>query len=154
MPANIEDMKQAFAPMPQAAELLSSVQKANVWGLHLYPAFDTYSKGNLCAVGDAAHPMLPFMAQGANMALEDAFCLAQCLSDTDDIKYAFQQYEIKRKDRIMKVVSASQKNARNYHLYGFEKIIAHSLIRLGSAIAPTLISSRYDWIYDYDVTKV
>ena len=104
----------------------------------------------MAILGDAAHPTLPFMAQGAGMAIEDAWTLAACLDATPDQAAALARYETLRKPRTARIVAAANDNARNYHLTGPKRLAAHAALRLGGKIAPGQILSRFDWIYDFD----
>ena len=60
-------------------QILSQVRQVKLWGLYTHPPLKTWSRNHLTLLGDAAHPMFPFMAQGACMALEDASVLARSL---------------------------------------------------------------------------
>ena len=71
----------------------------------------TWSKGCCTLLGDAAHPTLPFLAQGANMALEDAWALCACLLRAPDLNSALLHYETIRKPRVRKVIEAANNNA-------------------------------------------
>ncbi len=76
-------------------------------------------------LGDAAHPTLPFLAQGANMALEDAWVLAQCLATHDTPDAALCGLSDPRRARVARVVEASTANARAYHLHSPWRDVAH-----------------------------
>lgn len=69
------------------------------WGLFDRKPMNTWSKGRVTLLGDAAHPMLPFMGQGAAMAIEDGIVLARCINESDSIKVAFERYEKARLER-------------------------------------------------------
>lgn len=69
------------------------------WGLFDRRPMETWSKGYVTLLGDAAHPMLPFMGQGAAMAIEDGVVLARCITESDSIKAAFERYESARLER-------------------------------------------------------
>ena len=72
----------------------------------------TWNQGNVTLMGDACHPMTPYMAQGAANALEDAVVLSRCLSDggVDDFSTAFKRFEAARKPRTTKVQATSHRN--------------------------------------------
>jgi salicylate hydroxylase len=109
--------------------------------------------GRTAILGDAAHPTLPFLAQGANMALEDAWVLAQALAGHDTPEAGFAAYQQARSLRCARIVQASTANARAYHLASPLREIAHLGLRIGGRIAPQAALRRYDWIYGLDVTK-
>ena len=145
-------MAQAFASFaaPVRAEL-DRIETAHLWGLHRHPVAPTWHKGGAVLLGDAAHPTLPFLAQGANMALEDAWVLARCLADGSGAA----GYEALRKPRCIRITEAAEANARNYHLPpGLRKRAAHSALRLASVLAPWLLTARFNWLYGHDVTQL
>ncbi|MGB3279057.1 MAG: monooxygenase, partial [Pseudorhodobacter sp.] len=100
---------------------------------------------------DAAHPTLPFLAQGANMALEDAWVLADCL-DRLGLTAGLPAYQAARQHRCARIVQAANDNAKAYHLRAPLRGLAHLGLKLGGAVAPGLALRRFDWIYDHDVT--
>ncbi|MEZ5913705.1 MAG: FAD-dependent monooxygenase [Paracoccaceae bacterium] len=137
---------------PRVHGWLDQVEAPYLWGLFRHPvARDWYGPG-VAILGDAAHPTLPFLAQGANMALEDAWVLAECLDGTDDAQTALAAYQNTRRFRCERIVAAANRNARAYHLSGAERTIAHAGLKMLGAIAPGLMLKRFDWIYGHDVT--
>lgn len=134
---------------------LEAVHEVWLWGLFRNPVAATWHDGHGHAVimGDAAHPTLPFMAQGANMALEDAWALAALLAaHPDDPKLALARYGAQRAPRTRAIVGMANRNARNYHLQGLTARVAHSVLRVGGRVAPSAALRRYGWIYNHDVT--
>lgn len=131
---------------------LAKVGKLHVWGLFRHEVARRWQDGRLVLLGDAAHPTLPFMAQGAVMAIEDAWVLAACLDADPDQSSALARYEDFRKTRTRQIVAAAQANARNYHFTGAKRRIAHAVLRSANRLAPERLLGRYDWIYDYDPT--
>lgn len=144
-----EAVQAAFAafrgPVP---EWLDRIGPVHLWGLFRHPVATRWHGGGTALLGDAAHPTLPFLAQGANMALEDAWVLAACL-ESDDL----EAYQRLRRDRVCRVVAAAEANARNYHLSGVRRRVAHGVLRLGGRLAPQAAMRRFDWLYGFDVTK-
>ena len=69
-------------------------------------------------LGDACHPTLPYMAQGAAMAIEDAAVLAICVEKEDGIDRAFSVYETIRRDRTAMIQNGSRRNSKIFHLKG------------------------------------
>ncbi|NRA99047.1 MAG: FAD-dependent monooxygenase [Rhodobacteraceae bacterium] len=150
-PDNLRAAFAGFAPRVQG--WLSRIKTVNLWGLFRHPVAAAWYGGNQAILGDAAHPTLPFLAQGANMALEDAWVLAACL-DTDPMDAGLRRYQQLRRDRCIRIVNAASANARNYHLSNpLIRTAAHSVLRLGSALAPAAPIKRFDWLYEYDATK-
>lgn len=132
---------------------LGAAERVHVWGLHRHEVAQNWHDGRRVLIGDAAHPTLPFLAQGANMALEDAWVLAQCL-DTHGQAEALARYQDLRRARTVRIVAAANDNARNYHLRGPARLGAHLALRLVGALAPGALLKRYEWLYGYDVTAI
>lgn len=134
--------------------LLERVTEVSRWGLFRHPVAREWTKGHAALLGDAAHPTLPFMAQGANMGLEDAWVLADELTSGKPIPEALSSYQAKRKQRVTKVVDTASKNAWKYHLSsGPVRWAAHLGLGVVSKMAPSMLLKQYDWIYGFDVTK-
>ena len=89
------------------------------WGLHDRLPMKQWRKGRFSLLGDAAHPMLPFIAQGAAMAIEDGAVLASSLSSFKDEERGLDDYENKRKIRTAKAQRAASRNATIFHLPDF-----------------------------------
>lgn len=151
-PANLRAAFKSFAP--EVCELLQRVESAHVWGLFRHRVAPRWSRGAVVLLGDAAHPTLPFLAQGAVMALEDAWVLADCLSAEADAVTACALYQARRKVRATRAIEAANANARNYHLSGPKKVVAHAGLRVINAVAPQRMLARFSWLYDHDVTVV
>ena len=146
------DFQAAFSGFcPEVREVVERVDQVRLWGLFRHPVAPLWHRGVAALVGDAAHPTLPFLAQGANLALEDAFVLADCLSDRPP-PAAFRLYQQRRRDRVVRAITAANGNARNYHLGGAQRLVAHAGLRAISAVAPALMLRRFDWLYGHDVT--
>ena len=122
------------------------------WALLGREPLDHYVQGRVCLMGDAAHPTLPFLAQGANMALEDAIVIARCL-DGEDIPAALQRYENARLERTAAIVRGSADNTRRFHnpALGSPEGAASYVER---EFAPEKVKQRYDWLYEYDALTV
>ncbi|GGD30685.1 FAD-dependent monooxygenase [Sinisalibacter lacisalsi] len=150
-PANLRKAFEMYAP--EARALLDRVEAVNLWGLFQHPVAEQWHRGGAVILGDAAHPTLPFMAQGAVMALEDAWVLAECLS-VSGLEEGPALYQARRRHRVINVVEAANRNARNYHYANPAlKFIGHNALRLAGRFAPGRVLRRYDWIYEHDVTK-
>ncbi len=148
------NLRHAFRDMSgRLTGLLAQVDKVHLWGLFRHPVAQHWYKDGVAILGDAAHPTLPFLAQGANLAIEDAFVLARCCDDSKDITAALKTYEALRKPRVTRAIAAANANARNYHLSGVARSVAHiGLKTLGNA-APNAFMGRMSWLYYHDVTK-
>ena len=148
------DLRLAFETFsPRVRGWLDRVEEVHLWGLFRHPVARHWHGGRAVILGDAAHPTLPFLAQGANMALEDAWVLAGCLARHDTPEAAFAAYQQARAARCARIVAASTANARAYHLSSPLRDIAHMGLRIGGRIAPQAALRRFEWIYGMDVTK-
>src|SRR2546421_960404 len=123
------------------------------WALMVRPPLDRWSIGRVSLLGDAAHSMLPFLAQGAVMAIEDAFVLARCLKAYDDVERALAHYENARLARTRRTVEGSAGN-----IYRFHNPVLADPVEARKFIdrewAGQRIADRYDWLFDYDATTV
>ena len=134
--------------------MLDHVDELHLWGLFRHPVAETWVAENCVLLGDAAHPTLPFLAQGANMALEDAWALCK-LVQVDDLQIGLARYEALRQPRVRKVIAAANSNAWRYHLpRGPVRLAAHVALGLGSRIAPRVMLKQFDWLYGYDITTL
>jgi salicylate hydroxylase len=149
-----ENLRAAFAGFGgQARDLLTQLEAVSVWGLFRHPVAPCWHKGGVALLGDAAHPTLPFMAQGANMALEDAWVLGDTLARHGLGEAGLAAYQAARRDRVVRVVEAANGNAWKYHLRpGPIRTAAHLALRLGGALAPGRMVHQFDWLYGHDVT--
>jgi salicylate hydroxylase len=148
------DLRLAFETFsPRVRGWLDRVEEVHLWGLFRHPVARHWHGGRAVILGDAAHPTLPFLAQGANMALEDAWVLADCLARHDTPEAAFAAYQQARAARCARIVAASTANARAYHLSSPLREIAHLGLRIGGRIAPQAALRRFEWIYGTDVTQ-
>jgi salicylate hydroxylase len=133
--------------------LLGRVERVGYWGLFRHPVAACWHGSGVALLGDAAHPTLPFMAQGANLALEDAWVLADCLDRADDQAAGLADYQARRRDRAARVIAAANGNAWKYHLRsGPVRAVAHLALRAGGAVMPGRMVRQFDWIYRHDVT--
>jgi salicylate hydroxylase len=151
-PAHLQAAFADFGPPVRA--MLARVTEARLWGLFRHPVARIWQRDHLALLGDAAHPTLPFLAQGASMALEDAWVLADELARSDAIPAALAAYQARRAPRVTRVIAAANGNAWKYHLRPAPlRFAAHSVMRLGGRFAPDRMMRQFDWLYTHDVTK-
>ena len=151
------EMRLAFRDFsPRVRGWLDQVQDVWLWGLFRHPVAGIWQRalpeGAVAILGDAAHPTLPFLAQGASMGLEDAWVLAASLAAHDSWEAGLAAYQEARAGRCGRIVEAASKNARAYHLGGVTRAVAHAGLRLGGWVAPDLALRRFDWLYGFDAT--
>ena len=138
--------------VPEVRGWLDRIGQPNLWGLFRHPLASRWQGQGAVILGDAAHPMLPFLAQGANLALEDAWVLADLLA-RHPAPQALAAYQAVRAPRAARVIAAANANARNYHLDGLRRSFGHAGLRLMHRLVPKTAGNRFRWIYDHDVTK-
>lgn len=128
LPGEIADLRAAYVDFhPDARALLDAITEVTRSALHVREPMARWSQGRATILGDAAHPMVPFMAQGACMAIEDAVLLARALDTrSDDIPAALRLYEDSRRDRTAAVQRGS---------------LANDWLKQGG---------NADWVYGYD----
>ena len=103
---------------PQIATILTAVDETFKWALFDRNPLPEWTRGRVALLGDACHPMLPFMAQGAAQAIEDGATLAACLKNTAyDVPAAFQAYVALRKPRTSMLQGQSQALSTSFHLH-------------------------------------
>jgi salicylate hydroxylase len=132
---------------PQARALLDRPEAWLKWALHDRRALLSGTQGPVALIGDAAHPMLPYLAQGAAMAIEDAAVAAQCLAQMpDDATQALRTYWAVRCARTRRVQRLAARNGEHYHLGGVLGMIRNTAMRV---MGGAHLLQHYDWLYDW-----
>lgn len=128
LPGDVDELRAAYVDFhPHARALLAACDSVTRSALHVRDPMPKWSRGRVTVLGDAAHPMVPFMAQGACMAIEDGIVLARALdAHPDDVASALRAYEAARRDRTARVQQGS---------------LANDWLRQGG---------NADWVYGYD----
>ena len=128
-------------------DLLQGVGEWRMWPLQTLAPLEVLTSGNVALLGDAAHPVLPFLAQGGVLALEDAVVLAASLA-RNDLSTAAQlgAYAAARQRRATRVASASARNGRTYHLKGPMAVARNTVLR---ATPPSRLMAGLDWLYGW-----
>jgi salicylate hydroxylase len=113
-PATLAHEFAGWDPLVEA--IIAQVDTTFWWGLYDREPLSTWTRGRLTLLGDAAHPMLPHVGQGANQAIEDGVALATVLSNVDrqTAPYALQMYERVRRERTTRVQGSSRTNGGHY----------------------------------------
>jgi salicylate hydroxylase len=101
---------------PQIRRIIESVDETFIWALFDRAPLERWSQGRVTLLGDACHPMLPFMAQGAAQAIEDGAALAACLDETSGVEAALRRYEAVRLPRAARIQALSAQNKVRFHL--------------------------------------
>lgn len=117
------------------------------WALNVRPKLPNWSTGRATLIGDAAHPTLPYMAQGAAMAVEDGAILTRALEKAPDVATALQLYQRNRLERTGRIVDESQANRGLFHMDSIEDLKAAFARR-------NMDRERADWLYSYNPLTV
>ena len=147
-----EDALEDFAGWhPVVTTLLERADTLHRWALYDRAPLSGWHKGRVALLGDAAHPMLPFMAQGAAMAVEDAWALADELREP--VPEALARYTARRLARASAMQARSRANARTFHRRGLPAQLATYLpMAVAGRLLPGLVLSRLDAVYAHDET--
>jgi salicylate hydroxylase len=132
--------------------LIKSIDSPYKWALMIRPPMDRWGVGRVSLLGDACHATLPFLGQGAAMAMEDGYILAKALEVESNPITALKRYENARRDRTARIVNGSAGNTKRFH----NPVLAEpetARAYVDREWAPDKIAERYEWIYTYDVTK-
>jgi len=125
------------------------------WALFDRAPLSKWVEGHVALLGDAAHPMLPFMAQGAAMAVEDSWTLAREISQAGrSITESLEMYQNLRIERVSKAQAGSRANMKTFHQRTkLGQLKTYGPMWLAGKIAPAAVHKRMDWLYSHDVTK-
>ncbi|MFZ0767333.1 FAD-dependent monooxygenase [Bradyrhizobium sp.] len=155
-PGDGNEIKSAFVAAGWHAiprMLVSAVDGWRRWALFTVPGSGQWTDGAVALLGDAAHAMLPFAAQGAAMAIEDAAVLAKCVAERQNegpvaLSAALQRYARLRRPRVMRIQRSARQAGRIYHLAGPLAFARDLVIK---AMGPKRMLSRQNWIYDWRI---
>jgi salicylate hydroxylase len=143
--ANRSSLERAFTGWSREARLLTnSPAQWRAWPIYYRPPISSFSLGRVALAGDAAHPMVPFLAQGAAQAIEDAGALARVLAQAHDISAALSMYSRTRAARAARVQREALKLGRIYHMGRPLAFARDAAMRL---LGPHGLVERYDWLY-------
>lgn len=144
-PGDPRDLVPRFAGWERSVrELLYGAAGWRKWPLFDCPPVASWVCGQVAILGDAAHAMLPFLAQGAAQAIEDAGALEEALEQGKDIEAGLRAYQALRRARATRVQKESRRQAAIYHLSGPAAFIRDAALR---ALSGEKMLARYDWLY-------
>jgi salicylate hydroxylase len=134
--------------------LISAIDIPYKWALMVREPMTSWTSGNVTLLGDACHPTLPFLAQGAGMAIEDGYLIARCLERFEsDLPRALARYEALRLERTARVVRGSAANATRFH----NSKLAHAegaAEYVDREWSEERVKERYNWLFEYNVDTV
>lgn len=140
-PASIASVCDRWATMPQRA--VAAAREFRRWALADRAPLARWGEGLMTLLGDAAHPMLPFLAQGAAAAIEDAVALGEHLKRPGEVEAGLRAYEEKRIPRTARLQRAARRAGSVYHAGGLMRLARNIVLRHGDLI------ERHAWIYRY-----
>ena len=141
-PARLEEVRKEFAGWHEDVQALLKATPAGAlykWGLFDRDPLEQWVHGRIALLGDAAHPMLPFMAQGSAMAIEDAAVLARCIGAFDDLDAALSRYLAVRRERTARVILQSRAQTNLYQRLTGDKKRQRA--------------ASTGWVYGFDATS-
>ena len=133
---------------PQLHEILGAVDETFIWALFDRPPLAQWSRGRVTLLGDACHPMLPFMAQGAAQALEDGATLTACMAAEPDVPAALGRYDRLRRPRASRIQALSTENKTRFHLPDGERQRERDALMAGGGTDFAI--RAVEWIYAHD----
>ena len=149
-----EEFRADFAGWNEDIELMiSAIDAPYKWALMTRAPLPQWSVGRVSLLGDACHSTLPFLAQGAVMAIEDGFILARALAAHADASVALAHYQAARIERTTRIVEGAAANAQRFH----NPALAHSAgarAYVEREWNEARVKQRYEWLFTYDVTAV
>jgi salicylate hydroxylase len=137
--------------VPQLTALIEAPQDWRRWPAADRPAAPRWGEGAVTLIGDAAHPALPYLAQGAVMALEDAVVLGHWVGTEPALPDAFRAYERQRGPRVARLASLSRRQGRIYHLRQPLRLARNAVM---SAMPSDLFLGQLDWLYSWQAPDV
>ena len=133
--------------------MIHAIPVAHKWALMVRPPLPRWTVGRVTLLGDACHSMVPFLAQGAGMAIEDGFILARALTECDgDIPSRLTRYETARRERTRRAVEGSSDNIARFHNPALADP-PRARQYVAREWAGQNVASRYEWLFRYDATR-
>lgn len=157
VPSTTEELINSFSDWnPGLLNLLRQGEGVFKWGLFDREPMPQWSVGRMTLLGDAAHPMLPFLAQGAAMALEDGYVISKCIDQNrEDLALGLQIYEDVRRPRTSQVQLRSRAQGKEAHLASpLARIKRDVGYRIKEILNPQSTGLKGEWLYEYDATAV
>ena len=140
---------------PTITRMLGEADALYRWALYDRAPLPQWVDGRVGLLGDAAHPMLPFMAQGAAMAVEDAWVVAREVTQKPSPARGLEAYQHLRQPRTERVLAGSRANAKTFHKRTWASQLAtYGPMWLAGKFAPMAVHKRQDPLYGYNVTRL
>ena len=155
-PGDISQLRETFEGWhSEVTALLAAAESCFLWALFDRQPLKQWTDNKVALLGDACHPMLPFLAQGAAMAIEDSYALAHCLASDSHTQAALQAYQNIRLPRTRKIQLNARKNAALYHMGSpieqAKLALLSGLSHIG--LSDTVAANKLDFIYAYNIVE-
>lgn len=153
---DIEELRRSFSDIePRARAMMEQIETAFITGMYYRDPIDRWTYGRVTLMGDAAHPMVPFLAQGACQGIEDAWTMATVLSNisTKSVGSALQEYEQRRRPRTTRVQSGARAMVKLTHESEPDRIRARNGRWKGMQHIDPMTETTWGFVWGYDVLK-
>ncbi|WP_153506056.1 FAD-dependent oxidoreductase [Cumulibacter manganitolerans] len=153
---DLDEMMASFRDIePRAKTMLEAIDHGFITGMYYRDPIDWWTRGRISLLGDAAHPMVPFLAQGACQSMEDGWALAHCLTDRQwpSVADALQDYEARRRPRTSRVQAGARAMVKMTHESDPDRIRARNGRFQGAMRIDPLAETTWAFVMDYDITK-
>lgn len=153
---DVEDLRRSFAGAePRVEAILAGIDSAFITGMYYHDPIERWTEGRVTMLGDAAHAMVPFLAQGACQAMEDAWTIATCLArhGADGIPAALIEYEQRRRPRVTRVQAAARAMVKLVHETDAGQIRARNGRWRGAMRIDPLAETSFGWLFDHNILE-
>lgn len=153
---DVNDLLRSFhGAEPRVQKMLEAIDSAFITGMYYRDPLERWTEGRISLMGDSAHAMVPYLAQGACQAIEDAWVLARCLArhGAGDVQGGLLEYEERRRPRTTRIQAAARSMVKLVHESDAERIKARNGRWKGMARIDPLGQTTWAFCWGYDVVK-
>lgn len=153
---DVAELRRSFqGAEPRVIRMMERVQSSFITGMYYRDPLNGWTKGRITLLGDAAHPMVPYLAQGACQAMEDAWAIATCLTKpcSDSIESRLNEYEVRRRPRATRVQAAARATVKLVHEQDHVAIRARNGRWRGMQRIDPLGETSWAFVWDYNILK-